>query len=40
MKANGFGGWMVWSLDLDDFDNSFCHGGKYPLVSAMKRALT
>ncbi|KAI0212770.1 Acidic mammalian chitinase [Lamellibrachia satsuma] len=40
MKANGFGGWMVWSLDLDDFDNSFCYAGKYPLINAMVRALT
>ncbi|XP_056128886.1 acidic mammalian chitinase-like [Lampris incognitus] len=39
LKQNGFGGAMVWSLDLDDFTGTFCGQGKYPLISTLKSGL-
>ncbi len=34
LKENGYGGVMIWTFDLDDFNGS-CGGGKYPLLSAI-----
>ena len=31
---------MAYSLDSDDFDGKHCGEGKYPLINAMKRALS
>ncbi|XP_075997215.1 acidic mammalian chitinase-like [Genypterus blacodes] len=39
LKQGGFGGAMVWSLDLDDFTGTFCGQGKYPLIGAIKSGL-
>uniref|UniRef100_A0A8C4ZJ56 chitinase n=1 Tax=Gadus morhua TaxID=8049 RepID=A0A8C4ZJ56_GADMO len=39
LKTSGFGGAMVWSLDLDDFSGTFCGQGKYPLINTIKTAL-
>ncbi|XP_033483289.1 acidic mammalian chitinase-like [Epinephelus lanceolatus] len=39
LKQSGFGGAMVWSLDLDDFSGTFCGQGPYPLISTIKAAL-
>ncbi|KAI0210818.1 Acidic mammalian chitinase [Lamellibrachia satsuma] len=39
LKNQGFAGWMVWTLDFDDFGGSFCNAGKYPLIKALKNAL-
>jgi chitinase len=30
-------GAMIWSLDLDDFNGSFCGEGKYPLLTKVKK---
>ena len=30
---------MVWALDLDDFKGTQCGAGKYPLLSAIDKAL-
>jgi hypothetical protein len=30
---------MIWSLDLDDFNGSFCKQGKYPLLTTVKKTL-
>ncbi|XP_022905137.2 probable chitinase 10 [Onthophagus taurus] len=38
LKEEGFGGIMIWSVDMDDFRGS-CGGGKYPLINAMKQEL-
>ncbi|KAK2180318.1 hypothetical protein NP493_450g02058 [Ridgeia piscesae] len=39
MKRNGFGGWMVWDLDMDDFDGRFCGQGRYPLIRKLNEVL-
>jgi len=35
---NGFGGGMIWALDLDDFNN-ICGCEKYPLLKTINRVL-
>ena len=35
----GYGGGMIWALDLDDFKGQFCGCGKYPLLTAINRVL-
>ncbi|KAF3689694.1 Acidic mammalian chitinase [Channa argus] len=39
LKQSGFGGAMVWSLDLDDFSGTFCGQGSYPLINTIKSGL-
>nr|UBY12663.1 chitinase [Eisenia andrei] len=39
LKSMGFGGWMVWTVDLDDFNGLFCNEGRYPLLRVLNAAL-
>lgn len=40
LKAKKLGGAMIWSLDFDDFNGTYCNQGKYPLVSFVKNQLS
>ncbi|XP_059806631.1 acidic mammalian chitinase-like [Hypanus sabinus] len=39
LKENQIGGAMVWTLSLDDFSGTFCHQGRYPLISKLHSEL-
>ncbi|XP_034027409.1 acidic mammalian chitinase-like [Thalassophryne amazonica] len=39
LKENGFGGALVWSLDLDDFYGQLCGQGSYPLIRHVRSLL-
>ncbi|XP_057648968.1 chitinase-like protein 3 [Chionomys nivalis] len=38
LQQNNFGDAMIWALGMDDFGDSFCNQGKFPLTSTVKEA--
>lgn len=39
LKEQGYGGVIIWSLDLDDKVGDICKEGPFPLINAIKREL-
>lgn len=39
LKEQGYGGVIIWSLDLDDKTGQVCNEGPFPLFNAAKREL-
>jgi hypothetical protein len=39
LKEHGYGGVIIWSLDLDDKTGDVCHEGPFPIFNAAKREL-
>ncbi|CAM4857741.1 unnamed protein product [Rotaria socialis] len=40
LKDQGYGGVIIWSLDLDDKTGDFCKEGPFPLINAVKNELS
>lgn len=36
VKQNQYGGSMIWTIDMDDFNGSQCGQGNYPLINILK----
>jgi hypothetical protein len=39
LKEHGYGGVIIWSLDLDDKTGEVCNEGPFPIFNAAKREL-
>ena len=39
LKKSGFAGWLLWTVDLDDFKGDFCGEGAYPLLKTLNDEL-
>ena len=40
IQNQGLAGAMVWAIDLDEYHGQFCSGDNYPLLTALRNALS